>query len=90
MYTRGITGLNHILWIENWAVPLCIKALSSNRSNKILRFLRFDTKLDVVVVGYPTPSKEMGAGRKNMEPQKPGNSPGSGPEVVERQRVAKE
>ena len=24
-----------------------------------------------------------------MEPQKPGNSPGSGPEVVERQRVAK-
>ena len=25
-----------------------------------------------------------------MEPQKPGNSPGPGPEVVERQRVAKE
>ena len=25
-----------------------------------------------------------------MEPQKPGNTPGSGPEVVERQRVAKE
>ena len=25
-----------------------------------------------------------------MEPQKPGNSPGSGPEVVERQSVAKE
>ena len=25
-----------------------------------------------------------------MEPQKPGNSPGSGPEVLERQRVAKE
>ena len=25
-----------------------------------------------------------------MEPQKPGNSPGSGPEVIERQRVAKE
>ena len=25
-----------------------------------------------------------------MEPQKPGNSPGSGPEVVERQRVAKQ
>ena len=32
----------------------------------------------------------MGAGRKIMEPQKPGNSPGSGPEVVKRQRVAKE
>ena len=25
---------------------------------------------------------------KNYEPQEPGNSPGSGPEVVERQRVA--
>ena len=25
-----------------------------------------------------------------MEPQKPGNSPGPGPEVLERQRVAKE
>ena len=25
-----------------------------------------------------------------MEPQKPGNSPGSGPEVVEGQRVAKD
>ena len=25
-----------------------------------------------------------------MESQKPGNSPGSGPEVIERQRVAKE
>ena len=25
-----------------------------------------------------------------MEPQKPGNSPGPGPKVVERQRVAKE
>ena len=25
-----------------------------------------------------------------MEPQKPGNSPGHGPEIVERQRVAKE
>ena len=32
----------------------------------------------------------MGAWRKTMEPQKPGNSPGSGPEVIERQRVAKE
>ena len=25
-----------------------------------------------------------------MEPQKPGNSPGPGPEVVERQKIAKE
>ena len=28
--------------------------------------------------------------QKTMEPQKPGNSLGSGPEVVERQKVAKE
>ena len=32
----------------------------------------------------------MGAWRKTLEPQKPGNSPGFLPEVVERQRVAKE
>ena len=32
----------------------------------------------------------MGAWRKTMEPQKPDNFPGSGPEVVKRQRVAKE
>ena len=32
----------------------------------------------------------MGAWRKTTGPQKPGNSSGSGPEVVERQRVAKE
>ena len=31
----------------------------------------------------------MGARRKTMEPQKPSNSTGSGPEVVQRQRVAK-
>ena len=32
----------------------------------------------------------MGAWRKIIEPQKPGNSPGPGPEVVEKPRVAKE
>ena len=31
-----------------------------------------------------------GARRRLLEPQKPGNSPGQGSEVVERQRVAKE
>ena len=36
------------------------------------------------------PFREMGAWRKTMEPQKPNNSPGSGPEVIERQGVAKE
>ena len=49
-----------------------------------------DLLVVVVVVGYPTPSEGLGAWRKTMEPQKPGNSQGSGPEVVERQRVAKE
>ena len=38
----------------------------------------------------PDPFREMGTWRKTMESQKPGNSPGPGPEVVERQRVAKE
>ena len=38
----------------------------------------------------PHPFRGMGAWRKTMEPQKPGNSPGSGPEVVKRQRVAKD
>ena len=36
------------------------------------------------------PIRGMGAWRKTMEPQKPGNSPRPGPEVVGRQRVAKE
>ena len=38
----------------------------------------------------PDPFRGMGAWRNTMEPQKPGNFPGSGPEVVQRQRVAKE
>ena len=38
----------------------------------------------------PDPFRGIGAWWKTMEPQKPGNSPGSGPEVIKRQRVAKE
>ena len=38
----------------------------------------------------PDPFRGMGAWRETMEPQKPGNYPGSGPKVVKRQRVAKE
>ena len=38
----------------------------------------------------PNPFRGTRAWRKTMEPQKPGNSPGPGPEVVEKQRVAKE
>ena len=37
----------------------------------------------------PDPFRAMGVWRKTMELQKPGNCPGSGPEVVGRQRVAK-
>ena len=44
----------------------------------------------VVVVTRPLPFRRMGAWRKTLEPQKLGNSPGSGPKVVKRQRVAKE
>ena len=36
------------------------------------------------------PFRGTGTWPKTMEPQKLGNSPGPGPEVVERQRVAKE
>ena len=42
----------------------------------------------VVVVTWPPPRD--GAWQKTMEPTKPGNFLGPGPEVVERQRVAKE
>ena len=38
----------------------------------------------------PDPFRGMGAWRKTIEPQKLGNSPGSGPEVVVRQKIAKE
>ena len=38
----------------------------------------------------PDPFRGMGAWRKTMEPQKPGNSPRPGPEIKKRQRVAKE
>ena len=38
----------------------------------------------------PDPFRGMTTWRLTMEPQKPGNSPRSGPEVAQRQRVAKE
>ena len=38
----------------------------------------------------PDSFRGIGVWRKIMEPQKPGNSPGLEPELVERQRVAKE
>ena len=39
---------------------------------------------------FTRPLPRDGAWQKTTEPQKPGNSPGSGSEIVERQRVAKE
>ena len=46
--------------------------------------------VNMLLLLLPTPFLGMGAWRKTMGLQKPGNSAGSGPEVVERQRVAKE
>ena len=68
-----------------------LMAKTPQLEKKKLRFL-----YGVATVEYPSccclpdPFRGMGAWRKTMEPQKPGNSPGSGPEVVKRQRVAKE
>ena len=45
---------------------------------------------DVVAVVVTRPFRGTTAWRKTMEPQKQARSPGSGPEVVERQRIAKE
>ena len=38
----------------------------------------------------PDPFRGMRAWRKTMEPQKPGNCPGPGREIVHRQRIASE
>ena len=50
MYARGTTGKSalplHDLWTENWGVPLCKSAMSKNWFCEILRFLRFDVKLN--------------------------------------------
>ena len=43
-----------------------------------------------VVVVYPTPFKGWGHGRKPWSPRSQKTPPGSGPEVIETQRVAKE
>ena len=62
-----------------------------------LQNCRSENKTSVCVIfvpGFvavaPDPFRGIGAKRKAMEPQKPRNSPGPGPEIVERQRVAKE
>ena len=46
---------------------------------------RWSEAVNPMLLLLPDPFREMRAQRKTMEPQKPGNSPGPGPEVVERQ-----
>ena len=46
--------------------------------------------MHMLLLLLPDPFRGMGAWRRTMEPEKPGNSPGPGPGVVERERVAKE
>ena len=57
------------------------------RKVKIGLICTYSTLL-LLLVTLPLPRD--GGMAEDMEPQKPGNSPGSGPEVVQRQRVAKE
>ena len=63
--------------------PLCVP----NLSDQILLLILL-TYVILVVVTRSLP-RDRGMG-KTIEPQKPGNSPGPRPEVVERQRVANE
>ena len=44
----------------------------------------------LLLLFVPDPFRGMGAWQNIMEPKKPGNSPGYGPEVIKRQRVTKE
>ena len=79
--------------------PLCIKPNSvclfvCLNSSKIVK--RTNIKLGAIhhlillLLLLPDPFRGLRAQKKIMEPQKPGNSPGPGPEVVERQRIANE
>ena len=58
------------------------------KSNLAKTFCPFSDVGEMLLL-LPDPFRWMGTWRKTMEPQKPGNSPRPGPEVVERQRVAK-
>ena len=58
------------------------------QDGKISSFQPPASKLRLLLL--PDPFREMGIWQKTMETQKPGNSPGPGPEVVQKQRVAKE
>ena len=71
----------------NKVLSICLFAVVQLKM-RIFIYLRF-TKC-CCCCWLPDPFRGMEAWRKTMEPQKPGNSPGSGPEVVQRQRVTKE
>ena len=70
---------------ENSEISVSFDSALPCSSKSILQQNRLTLKelaMVVVVVGY-RPLPRDGAWRKTMEPQKPGNYPGSGPEVVE-------
>ena len=58
--------------------------------SKICQLQRARKVASSMLLLLPHPLRGMGAWRKTMEPQKQGNFPGPGPEIVERQRVVKE
>ena len=65
------------------------KAYAGNRASAFqLSSARFNARVSscccCCCCCLPDPFRGMGAWQKTMEPQKPSNSPGSGPEVVER------
>ena len=62
----------------------------NTKTKKQFRVFLPATKLEdsVLLLLLPDPFRGMGAWRKTMEPQKPGNSPWSGPQVVEHARAA--
>ena len=60
---------------------------------RIFRIKALNIKIatyDFLLLLLPDPFRGMGAWWKTMEPQNSGNSPGPGPEVVEKRRVAKQ
>ena len=64
----------------------------SQRSTEKLKGVlqRFPFCVLILLLLLLDPFRGMGVWQKTMEPHKPGSSPGPGPKVVERQRVAKE
>ena len=74
-------------WLAGLLQPVLERFLSHCISD-LFTFAKTMQNLDMLLLSDPF--RRMGAWRKTMKAQKPGNSPGSGPEIVKRQRVAKE